>query len=89
MENRKVLIVDDEPDIREILKLLLSSNGYEAKAVSNGESAIKILKEESSFDLLILDIMMPNQNGIDVLKKIREFSKIPALFLTAKIHESD
>lgn len=89
MENRKVLIVDDEPDIRDILKLLLSSNGYEVKAVSNGESAIKILKEESSFDLLILDIMMPNQNGIDVLKKIREFSKIPALFLTAKIHESD
>ncbi len=88
MEQRKVLIVDDEPDIRDILKLLLSSNGYEVKAVSNGEKAITLLKEES-FDLVILDIMMPNQSGIDVLKKIREFSKIPALFLTAKIYESD
>ena len=89
MEQRKVLIVDDEPDIREILNLLLSSNGYEVLSSADGENAIRILKEEPTIDLIILDIMMPHEDGVQVLRKIREFSKVPALFLTAKIHEND
>lgn len=89
MEQRKVLIVDDEPDIREILNLLLSSNGYKVFSSSDGENAIRILKEEPTIDLIILDIMMPHEDGVQVLRKIREFSKVPALFLTAKIHEND
>ncbi len=89
MEQRKVLVVDDEPDIREILNLLLNSNGYEVFSASDGENAIRILKENPSTDLIILDVMMPHEDGITVLKKIREFSKVPALFLTAKIQESD
>ena len=89
MEQRKVLIVDDEPDIREILNLLLSSNGYKVFSSSDGENAIRILKEEPTIDLIILDIMMPHEDGVQVLRKIREFSTIPALFLTAKIHEND
>ena len=89
MEQRKVLIVDDEPDIREILNLLLSSNGYKVFSSSDGENAIGILKEEPTIDLIILDIMMPHEDGVQVLRKIREFSKVPALFLTAKIHEND
>lgn len=89
MERRKILVVDDEPDIREILNLLLNSNGYEVFSASDGENAIRLLKENPSTDLIILDVMMPHEDGITVLKKIREFSKIPALFLTAKIQESD
>lgn len=89
MEQRKVLIVDDEPDIREILNLLLSSNGYEVLSSADGENAIRILKENPTIDLIILDIMMPHEDGVQVLRKIREFSKVPALFLTAKIHEND
>ncbi len=89
MNQRKVLIVDDEPDIREILELLLKSNGCDVFSSADGENAINILKENPSMDLIILDVMMPRKNGIEVLKKIREFSKIPALFLTAKIQESD
>ena len=89
MEQRKVLIVDDEPDIREILNLLLSSNGYKVFSSSDGENAIRILKENPTIDLIILDIMMPHEDGVQVLRKIREFSKVPALFLTAKIHEND
>lgn len=89
MEQRKVLIVDDEPDIREILKLLLSSNGYEVLSSSDGENAISVLKENPTVDLVILDIMMPHEDGVQVLRKIREFSTVPALFLTAKIHEND
>ena len=89
MKQRKVLIVDDEPDIREILELLLSSNGYEVFSSADGKNAVKILKENPSVDLMILDVMMPHEDGITVIKKIREFSKIPALFLTARIQESD
>ena len=89
MEQRKVLIVDDEPDIREILNLLLSSNGYEVLSSADGKNAIRILKENPTIDLIILDIMMPHEDGVQVLRKIREFSKVPALFLTAKIHEND
>ena len=89
MEQRKVLIVDDEPDIREILNLLLLSNGYEVLSSADGENAIRILKENPTIDLIILDIMMPHEDGVQVLRKIREFSKVPALFLTAKIHEND
>lgn len=89
MEQRKVLIVDDEPDIREILELLLKSNGYEVFSSADGKNAIKILKENSLMDLMILDVMMPHEDGITVVKKIREFSKVPVLFLTAKTQESD
>ncbi len=89
MEQRKVLIVDDEPDIREILELLLTSNGYGVFSAADGKNAIKILKENPSADLMILDVMMPHEDGITVVRKIREFSKIPVLFLTAKTQESD
>jgi DNA-binding response OmpR family regulator len=89
MEQRKVLIVDDEPDIREILNLLLSSNGYKVFSSADGENAIRVLKENPTIDLIILDIMMPHEDGVQVLRKIREFSTVPALFLTAKIHEND
>lgn len=89
MEQRKVLIVDDEPDIREILELLLSSNGYEVFSSADGKNAVKMLKENPFIDLMILDVMMPQEDGITVIKKIREFSKVPVLFLTAKTQESD
>ena len=89
MASEKVLIVDDEPDIREILELLLNSNGYEVFSAADGKNAMEILKENPSIDLMILDVMMPHEDGITVIKKIREFSKIPVLFLTAKTQESD
>lgn len=89
MGQRKVLIVDDEPDIREIVELLLKSNGYTVFSASDGVKALQIATENPELDLIILDIMMPNEDGISVLKKIRSFSKVPVLFLTAKIQESD
>lgn len=89
MEERKILIVDDEPDIREILELLLKSNGYKVFSAADGERALELATEKDDLDLIILDIMMPVEDGISVLKKVREFSKVPVLFLTAKIQESD
>lgn len=89
MEQYKVLVVDDEPDIREIITLLLSSNNYIVFSAGDGEAALNVFSEHPSIDLVILDVMMPIKDGISTLKKIREFSKVPVLFLTAKTQESD
>ncbi len=89
VERKKVLIVDDEPDIRDMLSILLASNGYTAVEAKNGVEAVNAVKENHDFDLVILDVMMPEMDGIDALREIRKFSNVPALFLTAKTAESD
>lgn len=90
MENhKKILIVDDDPDIREILKILLGSEGYLMLEAENGEQAINIISNDKTVELMILDIMMPGLSGVEVCQKIRNFSKIPVLFLTAKSQDKD
>ena len=85
----KILIVDDEAEIRRILKLLLENSGYEVITASNGERAVKIMEEDRGIDLCIMDIMMPKMSGIDATREIRRFSTAPVLFLTAKSLPSD
>ena len=85
----KILIVDDEIEIRKILRLLLENNGYEIIEAADGLSAVNAVRLDRGIDLCIMDIMMPNMNGIDATKAIREFSTLPVLFLTAKSLESD
>ena len=88
-KNMKILIVDDEIEIRKVLRLLLESAGYEIAEAHDGARAVDMLLEDPTVDLCIMDIMMPVMNGIEATKKIREFSTIPVLFLTAKLLESD
>ncbi len=85
----KILIVDDEIEIRKVLRLLLENAGYEIVEASDGARAVEALLEDPAIDLCIMDIMMPVMSGIEATKKIREFSTIPVLFLTAKSLESD
>lgn len=85
----KILIVDDEIEIRKILRLLLENNGYEIIEASDGLSAVNAVRLDRGVDLCIMDIMMPNMNGIEAVGAIREFSTVPVLFLTAKSLESD
>lgn len=85
----KILIVDDEIEIRKVLRLLLENAGYEIVEASDGAKAVEALLEDPAIDLCVMDIMMPVMSGIEATKKIREFSTIPVLFLTAKSLESD
>jgi diguanylate cyclase (GGDEF)-like protein len=86
MNRQTILVVDDEPNIRQILKYQLEKLDYEVKTAENGEAAIEIVREDS-VDLVLLDIMMPKMDGYQVCRKLREdfkTSKIPIIMLTAK-----
>lgn len=83
----KILIVDDDQEIREILRVLLESEGYEIDDAADGEEALE--KFNDDVQLIILDIMMEGSSGYQVCQKIRESSNVPILFLTAKGKESD
>lgn len=85
----KILIVDDENDIRRVLKLLLGNRGYEVAEAENGARALEILSGTDEFDLVIMDMMMPVLSGVSTTKKLREFSDVPVLFLTAKSLDRD
>lgn len=87
METRKILIADDDPEIREVLRLLLTGEGYQVIEVENGEAALE--KLDSSIDLVILDVMMPGTTGYAACAEIRKQSAVPVLFLTAKSQDSD
>lgn len=89
MKPYKILIVDDDPNIREVLTVLLGSEGYSVQQAENGESALEIVNGGVPLDLVILDIMMPGMSGVEVCTKIRETSSVPVLFLTAKSQEQD
>jgi len=80
----RVLVVDDEADIRQILSILLGNAGYDTIEAHDGLTAVEMLREDRSIDLCIMDIMMPNMSGVDATAAIRKFSSVPVLFLTAK-----
>lgn len=86
--NPCILIVDDNPEIREIINVLLSGEGYLVKEAADGTEALRLL-EEYRFDLIILDIMMPGMNGYETCIKIRDRSNAPILFLSARTTDSD
>lgn len=84
----KILVVDDEADIRKVVSLLLKNKGYSVIEASNGSAAIDAVKQDD-VDLIIMDIMMPKMSGIEATEKIRELSVAPVLFLTAKSFVAD
>ena len=90
MENKdiNILIVDDEAEIRNILRILLSKKGYAITLAQSGVEAVEAVRN-GGIDLVVMDIMMPKMNGIEATRAIREFSTVPVLFLTAKSLDSD
>ena len=79
----KVLIVDDDANINELIDMYLKSSGYETRQCFNGVDACNIISEQN-IGLVILDIMLPGKDGMEVLKYIRKTSNIPVIMLTAK-----
>jgi len=81
---QKICLVEDEKSIGEIVKLNLELEGYSVHWLVDGEDAKKLFESKFDFDLIILDVMLPHINGIDLCRVIRLTSKIPVLFLSAK-----
>jgi DNA-binding response OmpR family regulator len=84
----KILIVDDEARIREIIKKYAVFEGHEVKEASDGMEAIQICKE-NDFDIIIMDVMMPELDGFSACKEIRKYKKTPVLMLSARGEEYD
>ncbi len=84
----KVLVVDDEPGVRESVGYALEQEGFEVTLAEDGEDAEAKL-DDDSFDLLIIDIMMPGKSGLDVCREVRAQSPVPIILLTAKDAEVD
>ena len=89
MDNIRILAVDDEPDLRALLRILLKNKGYEVLEAASGQEAVELVRSEPRIDLVIMDIMMPGLDGVQACAEIRKFSTVPMLFLTAKSQLTD
>lgn len=86
--NEKILVVDDEKEIADLLELYLVNDGYTVYKYNSGNAAIKCVSE-NEIDLAILDVMLPDMDGFQICKKIRESHFYPIIMLTAKVEDSD
>jgi Response regulators consisting of a CheY-like receiver domain and a winged-helix DNA-binding domain len=88
LEKGTILIVDDEKEIRDLVDIYLKGDGYDTIKACDGLEAIQII-EKNDVDLIILDVMMPNLNGIETCLKIREMKEMPIIMLSAKSEDID
>ncbi|HET7720311.1 MAG TPA: response regulator, partial [Acidimicrobiales bacterium] len=87
-DSPRILVVDDDATVRTLLRRMLTIEGYAVDEAADGPSAMKKV-EAWAPDLLLLDIMMPGQDGLDVLSVLRRTSAVPVILLTAKSEEAD
>jgi DNA-binding response OmpR family regulator len=88
----RVLVADDDPDIRELVRFKLEQGGHNVTTVGDGEAAIAAVRADGPFDLVLLDVMMPRRTGVEVCEALRGDAatrSIPILMLTAKAQEAD
>lgn len=87
MDKRKILFADDDREIREVVRILLEGEGYIVEEAADGETAVSMA--DDSYDLIILDVMMPGRSGFSACAEIRKKLMVPILFLTARTQDSD
>ena len=87
-DNKKILIIEDDPDISMIEEAYLQASGFETKILSDGMDAAQIAEEEQ-FDLVLLDLMLPGKSGYQVCREIRDKVDIPILMVTARTESVD
>jgi two-component system KDP operon response regulator KdpE len=88
MNSSKIMVVDDDPQIRRVLRTALVAQGYEAIDARNGEEALDMMKEQRA-DLVILDVNMPGMNGLETCRAMRSFTEVPIVMLTVRDAETD
>src|SRR5947209_10965061 len=85
-ERRRILVVDDEPQITRVLRTSLSSQGYDIRVANDGETALEIMKDWTP-NLVITDLSMPNMNGLELCRRLRLISQIPIIVLSVRGEE--
>ncbi|MEM8618176.1 MAG: response regulator transcription factor [Actinomycetota bacterium] len=88
MTSTKVLVVDDEPTVREVVVGYLRRDGHDVAEAADGNTALELLDADPP-DLVVLDMMLPGVNGLDILRRVRSSSDIPVIMLTARAEETD
>ena len=88
MQKQHILIVEDEDKIAELIRKYLKLEGYESTHARNGNEAISLFHKTSP-DLIVLDIMLPDIDGLEICKRLREYSEVPIIMLTARVEEVD
>ncbi|MCR8851808.1 response regulator transcription factor [Lysinibacillus fusiformis] len=88
MSNETILIVDDEKEIRNLIAIYLKNEGYQVLEACDGEEGLQLLKKQE-IHLIVLDLMMPNVDGMEMCMKVREIAEMPIIMLTAKSQDID
>lgn len=78
----KIIVIDDDTAVTELLSVLLKSHGFEVRATNNSSEGLNLIRE-NNFDLVILDLMMPEMDGWEICKEVRSFSQVPIIVLSA------
>ena len=86
LDHRRILVVDDEPQITRVLRTSLTSQGYDIRVANNGETALEILKDWTA-DLLITDLAMPVMDGVELCRRVRAKSEVPIIVLSVRGEE--
>ncbi|MBP1465470.1 response regulator transcription factor [Candidatus Chloroploca sp. M-50] len=88
MEKRTILVVDDDQNLRDLIRINLEYEGFKVLTATNGVECIATVREQRP-DMILLDIMMPEMDGLEACRRIRQFSQLPILMLTAKVQSND
>ncbi|NJK79587.1 MAG: response regulator transcription factor [Chloroflexaceae bacterium] len=88
MDQRTILVVDDDSNLRELVRINLEHEGYKVEQARNGLECLEMVRERRP-DLVVLDVAMPEMDGVEACAKIREFSQLPILMLTARVRSQD